>query len=123
MPSRREITLAVIQDLGSDYAWDLDQAMRSGWQNQRDQGGLQLSVIGYRIFRDLAGYEAFEFAVPNAALIPRNLILLDRRMTWPWAMVRARGGLPQMVMFSSQDAVMATLYGDLEQWLSSLENQ
>lgn len=53
-------------------------------------------------------------------LTPRNLITLDRKMTCPYAIVRTKSPRAKLIMFGSKEAVMATLYGDIEMWIQSL---
>lgn len=120
MPNKQEITQAVIQSLGTDTPWTLDLAMKSWWRNIRDQGGLQLSGIGYRVFRDLAQLESFEFDLDCTMLNGANLIILDKKMTCPYVFIRSRGQRAQIVMFGSREAMMATLYGDISRWVASL---
>jgi hypothetical protein len=125
MPNKREITQKVIEHLGDRCSFSLDQALHSWWKNLRESGGLQLSVIGYRIFQDHAGFERFEFAIPAPNLNARTLLILDQHLRWPWIVVngssRAIGAEAKLVLFGSQEAVMATLYGDLTTWLRSLD--
>lgn len=120
MPNKQEITGNVLVDLGPDCAWSLEQALVAWWRDVRPQGGLQLSVTGYRIFLDLANYQCWRFELSPGSPNSRELIALDRKLTWPWALIRNKSSIPELVLFGSRDAVMATLYGDPNQWLSSL---
>lgn len=122
MPTKREITQKVIEHLGDHCNFSPDQALHSWWKNLRESGGLQLSVIGYRIFQDHAGFEKFEFVMPRPSLNARTLLILDRHLQWPWTVVNGTGRVEaKLVLFGSQEAVMATLYGDLTTWISSLD--
>lgn len=120
MPNRSEITQAVIDSLG-DTEWTLDLALRNWWLNIRESGGLRLNLTGYRVFRELAQLECWEIPVDDQTMGAANLMLLDRKMTCPYALFRRRGERNlTLIMFGSQEATMAMLYGDTAKWLASL---
>ena len=113
--------LALTQELITRYpdAPPLDEAMRTWWQNIQDDGGLRLTYEGFYVFENLLELSSYTFDLPEKLLTPKNLLALDRRMTCPYYMVNNRK-LNKLVMFGSREAMMATMYGDLERWLASI---
>ena len=97
----------------------MDEAMRSWWQNIRDDGGLRLTYEGYRVFSDCLELSSYSFDLPEKLLTPKNLIALDRHMTCPYYMVNNRK-LNKLVMFGSKEAMMAALHGDMQRFIKSL---
>jgi hypothetical protein len=95
-------------------------ALSQWWVDFRPTGGMRLTDDGYKIFSSMLELESWRFAVGTDVLQPRNLILLDRKMRFPYYLQRARRQ-HWLHMFGDKEAMMATLYGDIEQWLKSLE--
>jgi hypothetical protein len=103
-----------------------DRAMKTWWANIRPQGGLRLTEHGYRIMHEVLQLESWQMDLlgqdPSQSRITKKIILdLDRKMTWPYYLdFNARKKRRRIVFFGSREAMMATMYGDLERWLSSL---
>ena len=97
----------------------VDEAMRTWWQNIREDGGLRLTYQGYHVFSNFLELSSYTFDLPEKLLTPHNLITLDRHMTCPYYIVNNRK-LNVMVMFGSKEAMMATLHGDIKQFIASL---
>lgn len=109
--------LALIQDSCNLKA---ETALSQWWTDFRPTGGMRLTDAGYKIFSSMLELESWRFEVGTDILRPRNLILLDRKMQFPYYLQRARRQY-WLHMFGDKEAMMATLYGDIEQWLKSLE--
>ena len=113
--------LALTQELITRYpdAPPLDEAMRTWWQNIQDDGGLRLTYEGFYVFENLLELSSYTFDLPEKLLTPKNLLALDRRMTCPYYMVNNRKH-NKLVMFGSKEAMMATLHGDMQRFITSL---
>ena len=68
----------------------LNEAMRSWWQNIREDGGLRLTDVGYLVFSNFLELNNYTFELPEKLLTPRNLIDLDRHMASPYYIVNNR---------------------------------
>ena len=97
----------------------LDEAMRSWWQNIREDGGLRLTDVGYLVFSNFLELSNYTFELPEKLLTPRNLIALDRHMASPYYIVNNRKH-NNIVMFGSREALMATLHGDMQRFIKRL---
>jgi hypothetical protein len=97
----------------------LDEAMRSWWQNLREDGGLRLTDVGYHVFSNFLELSNYTFELPEKLLTPKNLLDMDRHMTCPYYMVNNRK-LNKLVMFGSREAMMAVLHGDMQRFITSL---
>jgi hypothetical protein len=113
--------LALTTELITRYpdAPALDEAMITWWQNIREDGGLRLTYEGFYVFENLLELSSYTFELPEKLLTPKNLLALDRRMTCPYYMVNNRK-LNKLVMFGSREAMMATLHGNIQQFITSL---
>lgn len=99
---------------------DVDVIQRTWWANLRDRGGLRLTDIGYQsLCRDLE-LDSHRFCVAAQILTPKNLLLLDKKITCPYYLSRQRV-TADIVLFGGDQAIMATLYGNIDRWLESLE--
>lgn len=113
--------LSLTQELITRYpdAPALDEAMTTWWQNIREDGGLRLSDHGFYVFENLLELDHYHFDLPKNLLTPKNLIALDRYMASPYYIVVNRKQT-HLVMFGSREAMMASLYGDMQKFISSL---
>jgi hypothetical protein len=59
---------------------------------------------------------------PSRSPMTKKIILdLDRKLAWPYYLdFNARKKRRRIIFFGSREAMMAAMYGDLEQWLASL---
>jgi len=111
---RREVTEAVIRQLPVPV--DLDEAMSTWYYNLRSSGGFRLTALGYQALKT-AAMNSWSVDINLRDLTKASLLALDRKLNWPYY-IDAR--LKKLVLFSSRDAMMATLYGDIKKWLESL---
>jgi len=115
---RHEIEQQILEQ--TPVSAELNQA--SWWANTRDSGGLRLSGAGYEIFSRLEGYQGHEFNLEVSLMNGRNLLALDRYLTCPYHIGRRLGRHHILTLFGSKEAMMATLYGDVERFIASLGN-
>ena len=100
----------------------VDQARREWWVNFRAGGGMRLTDRGYEIFSQVLDLEQWQFEIAEQVVVPRNLILLDKKMTCPYYLRRHRRD-HWLHMFGDREAMVATLYGDVERFLQNLSTQ
>lgn len=91
--------------------------MNAWWQNLRDVGGLRLTDVGYKIFKDILQFDTWTVDISNnqKRVNQKILIELDRKLDWPYYLDKKKF---QIHFFSSREATLATLYGDVQEWLS-----
>ena len=98
--------------------------MVTWWANIRPEGGLRLTRHGYEMLHDVLKMESWELDLTQAdrRVFNKRLILdMDRKIEWPYYIdVNARRQKRRVVFFSSREAMMASMYGDLQQWLGSI---
>ena len=115
MANRADITQAVINRLPM-HDLDLKQAIKSWYVNIRTAGGLRLTAQGYKAFQ-LAGINSWNIDVDYTKLTKKDVLAMDKKMRWPYFIdLRNR----RLILFSSRDAVMASLYADIRTWIQSL---
>ena len=111
--NKRELTQRLLDLLEDDH--DLDKALRSWYVNIRPTGGLRLTGIGYTVLKtlDLESWSVDLSA--NKPMMSKKLLLeLDHKLQWPYYIdVKKK----QLIFFSSREAMLATLYGDLQTFL------
>lgn len=118
MPTKSEITSRIIESSNRLNKIDLDTALKTWYQNIRDNGGMRLTTYGYKILRSLE-IECWSWPWPNEkGYINKKLLLeMDRKLEYPY-FINAK--TREIVFYSSREAMMATLYGDLKQWLNNI---
>lgn len=122
--NKREITqhlLALLGDTpvmlstqGASFK-DVNDAMKIWYVNIRESGGLRLTGIGYAILTML-NIESWTMALPEGkrGLNKKLLLDLDHKLQWPYYIDIKK---KQLVFFSSREAMLANLYGDLQAFL------
>lgn len=96
--------------------------MREWWVNFRSGGGMRLTQRGYEIFTAVLELEQWQFELPGQTLVPKNLMLLDKKLSCPYYLRRVRQQY-YLHMFGDREAMVATLYGDIEKFLLNLSRQ
>ena len=107
-----------------EYQQSQDHAMRTWWANIRRDGGMRLTDLGYEIMHDILKLKSWEldFKDQDKTIFTKRLIVdLDRKLEWPYYIkVSIKRKRRRIVFFGSREAMMATMYGDLKQWLASI---
>lgn len=116
MSGRDEFAQRVETFLG--HALDHDQ-IKALWFDSRPGYGLRLSELGWRMAVEKLNMQHWCYNIEPEVLVPRNLLILDRQLSCPYFLQR-RGRTINLMLFGSKEAVMANLYGDVNQWLISL---
>ncbi len=118
MPTKTEITQRIIDTSDRPGFLNLEIALKTWYQNIRPTGGMRLTTYGYKILRALE-IESWAWALPKEkGYIDKKLLLdLDRKLEYPY-FINAK--TREIVFFSSREAMMASLYGDIKPWLKGL---
>ena len=113
-----------------DCRESIDQAMITWWVNIRRDGGFRLTQHGYEIMHDVLKLESWSLDLSDPedkktsrTRIDKRMILdMDRKLQWPYYLdFDVRKKRKRLVFFGSREAMMATMYGDLGQWLASID--
>lgn len=98
----------------------VELAMKTWWYNIRPGGGLRLTDRGLAMIQDHLDIEGWKIDFDNLRnILTKKLILdMDRKIQWPYYIDIKKKSI---IFFSSRDATMASLYGDLKNWLESCE--
>ena len=125
MPNRKlSITLGLLEQLPETDREPWDQALTTWWANIRPEGGLRLTRHGYDVLHERLKLESWslDLSTQVTGAISKRLILdLDHKLEWPYYLdFNPRKKTRRIVFFGSREALMATMYGDLEKWLSSI---
>lgn len=122
MRNRQEVTQAILDQLPEEVRLgfkNLDDAIVYFWMNIREGGGFRLTVNGFNVLTKILKLDTFEIPIDPHHITKRNLIALDRKLAAPYYIAVRRVGEPKLVLFSSKEAVMASLYGDLNSYLQT----
>ena len=107
-----------------EFQQSIESAMKTWWVNIRRDGGMRLTDLGYEVMHDLLHLESWELDLRDQErqIFTKRLILdLDRKLEWPYYIqVNIKRKVRRIVFFGSREAMMASLYGDLQRWLDSL---
>jgi hypothetical protein len=96
-----------------------DRAMKLWWYNIRSNGGLRLTDIGYFVLKNMLDIESYDMAIDLERFDRQMLLMLDRKLQMPYYIVVKKKLPVKIVMFGSQEAVLARLYGNLDKFLEN----
>lgn len=119
MLDKHQLTKKILQDLPPDDCPEFDEAFAAWWTDSRDGSGQRLTTAGYdaMITFDI---EMYVFDIPpHMPLLPRHLLLMDRKLDCPYYL--KTGKKPQITLFGSEQALMMTMYGDINRFMRYLE--
>ena len=121
---RLQIIQRLMPQIPLEHQQSVDHAMRTWWANIRRGGGMRLTACGYEIMHDVLKLESWRLDLaeePRQIFTKRLILDLDRKLAWPYYIeVNVRKKVRHIVFFGSREAMMATMYGDLKQWLHSI---
>jgi len=122
---RLEIVQRLMPLVPMEYQQSIESVMRTWWANIRRDGGMRLTDLGYEIMHDVLRLESWELDLrdrDHTIFTKRLIVDLDRKLKWPYYIeVSIKKKRRRMVFFGSREAMMATMYGDLKQWLASID--
>lgn len=118
MPNKIAITQRLIDQLGSEDRPDLETATTAWWMDWRTDKGLRLTTEGRDLFDQLE-YESYKFEIPpHIAIIPRNLLILERKLTCPYHI--RLGKTYVLTLYGSKEATMFALFNDPDKFMALL---
>jgi len=115
---RIALTKKLLHESGLDI--DASTAVSAWWWDARSGGGFRLTDLGFDVFVSVLHLEHWQFDIADSVLTPRNLLALDRFMTCPYYLRRQRRQ-HSLILFGDRESMMASLYGDVERFIASLE--
>jgi hypothetical protein len=115
--SKHKLTLRLIELLPEDHKITLEEAMILWYTNIRNNGGFRLTQNGYQAMKIL-GLESWSVPLNDIKInMDKNLLLsLDRKLTYPYFIDYKK---KEIVFYSSKEAMMATMYGSIKNWLDN----
>ena len=117
--------MGLLSQVPDDRREPWDQALVTWWANIRPEGGLRLTRHGYDILHNVLGMESWQLdltTVDRQVFNKKLMLEMDRKLEWPYYIdINARQQRRRVVFFSSREAMMASMYGDLAKWLDKKE--
>lgn len=115
--SKHKLTLRLIELLPEDHRITLEEAMVLWYTNIRNNGGFRLTQNGYQAMKIL-GLESWTVPLTDIKITMDKALLLDldRKLTYPYFIDYKK---KEIVFYSSKEAVMATMYGSIKNWLDN----
>lgn len=113
-----ELVTRLLPDVDAAVRQTVDQAMNTWWMNIRRDGGYRLTYHGYNILKNHLQLQSWKFDLPDKTVLTKKTVLeLDRKLKWPYFIdIKNK----RIIFFSSQEAMMAVLHGDIGRWLNTL---
>ena len=116
--TKHKLTKRLIELLPEDHQLSIEEAMILWYTNIRNNGGFRLTQNGFQVMKIL-GLESWSVPLNDIKItMDKNLLLsLDRKLTWPYFIDYKK---KEIVFYSSKEAVMATMYGSIKNWLDNM---
>lgn len=116
--SKSKLTQTLIDLLPEDHKVSLNDALIYWYYNIRPNGGYRLTVHGHHTLKIL-GLESWTVPLSDIKkTIDKTMLLsLDRKIHYPYYISFKE---KQIVFYSSKEAMMATMYGSIKNWLDNM---
>jgi len=122
MRNKHLLTQTLLDQLPPEHGYSVRDVMAQWWFNIRSTGGMRLTQAGYNVMVQLE-IERWSIDLDPMTFDKNLLLMLDRNLQAPYY-VEVHKKIPKkIVMFSSREAMMANLYGDVKSWLLNLQSQ
>lgn len=117
MRDKHSLTQAFISSLPQGEAIPVEQALSQWWYNIRSSGGMRLTAEGHRVLGTLLDVEHYTVTIDPKKFSRRLLLDLDRKLKYPYYIQTKKGLAQALILYGSQEAVLASLYGDLDRFI------
>ena len=116
--TKHKLTKRLIELLPEDHRISSEEALILWYTNIRNNGGFRLTVNGLHVMKILA-LDSWPVELGDIKItMDKNLLLeLDRKLTYPYFIDYKN---KQIIFYSSREAVMATMYGSIKNWLDNM---
>lgn len=116
---KSKLTQQILDLIPEENKDSYHQAMNTWWCNIRKTGGFRLTYSGYSIFKDLLELETWSVEISSDKKLNQKILLsLDKNLNWPYYVDKKNN---KICFFSSKEATLAILYGDVYEWLSKIK--
>jgi hypothetical protein len=120
MRDKLKLTAELLQQLPGDQSITLELAGATWWHNIRSTGGMRLTDAGFNALSKLLNIEFYIYQIPDNMTFTQQTVLdLDRKLQHPYYIVTKKNFPVDIIFFSSSEAVLVNLYGDLEKFLDN----
>ena len=116
---KRLLTQTLVDLLDPQLGITFETAYATWWHNLRKNGGMRLTKDGYLIFSNLLTIDHYNFNVEPFDVNSKLIIAMDRQLQHPYYIVTKKMMPVQIVFFSSKEAMMANLYGDIKKFIDN----
>ena len=115
--TKHKLTKKIVDLLPDDHRLTVEEAMLHWYTNIRNNGGMRLTIHGQNTFKML-GLDSWSVQLNDIKITMSKTMLLelDRKLTYPYFIDYKN---KEIVFYSSKEAMMATLYGDIKSWLAN----
>jgi hypothetical protein len=117
---KTRLTQELVNLLPESGRVSVESAIPVWWYNLRKNGGMRLTTTGYQTFVEDLELENYGYPIDNPILFNQQTVLeLDRKMQMPYYIHVVKGIPKKIIFFGSREAVIANLYGNLQQFLDN----
>lgn len=119
MLDKFEFTQEIIKQLPYSLGISAEEVYPLWWKNIRADGGWRLTALGYKVLSEHLNLENYTVKLDLFDLGAKLMLALDRKLQHPYFIEVVKHVPTKLVLFSSKEAVLANLYGDLEKFLDN----
>lgn len=120
MRDKLKLTEQLVSQLPDEYKVPIEVARTSWWFNIRPEGGMRLTALGFKVLSNYLNLEFYAYKIPDKMVFTQKTILkLDRRLQHPYYIVTKKSFPIDIIFFSSKEAMLVNLYGNLDNFLDN----
>lgn len=117
---KNSLTEQLVAQLPEPYKVSVETARTTWWFNLRPNGGLRLTVQGFKVLTEQLDIKFYPYQIPDALIFNQQTILkLDRVLQNPYYIVTKKNFPVAVLFFGSKEAMLVNLYGDLHKFLEN----
>lgn len=120
MRNKLKLTEELVKQLPNEYSTTLENAKNTWWFNIRPTGGMRLTALGFKVLTEQLDLKFYSYKIPDEMLFTQQTVLdLDRKLQNPYFIVTKKQFPTNLIFFSSKEAMLINLYGDLANFLDN----
>ena len=122
MHKKQQLTEKLVAQLPSELGVTVVDALSTWWYNIRKSGGLRLSDRGYQILTEHLKFDHYKIDLTDVRVDLPLVLEMDRKFQMPYYLEIKKHHIKNLVLFSSKEAVMINMYGDVIKFLKNYQS-
>jgi hypothetical protein len=117
--NKKELTEKLVAQLPEGTGITVDDALKTWWYNLRANGGLRLSDRGFQILIEQLQLDSYKINIEDVRMDIPMFLAMNKKFKMPYYVDIRKQRARTLILFSSKEAMLVNMYGNLEKFLKS----